>query len=173
MTIKPAKIRSGHSIERQNDDKFQRAINKLRRQGILPREGQEMSDEQKKIYSQTKTGELPEQPVILKLPLATTEILVWRKIKETATLQGQNFLLTVNDVVIPKTCPYLGIELSYDIKDRDKNNYFTIDRIDRSKMYDIDNTIIISKKAYIIRNLCITPQEFITLGQNILKIHSK
>lgn len=171
MPIKSPKWRKGHIVERQNNDRIERALFKLRKSGILPREGQELTEDQKKIYLQAINGELSEQPLIQHTSQAPTlEFIIWSKIQEKASLEGQNFLLTVDDVIVPKTCPYFGIELSYDAKDRDKQYYFAIDRIDRDKMYEKDNIIILSKKAYIIRNLC-PIEDLITFAENVLKIH--
>lgn len=173
MPIKSARWKKGHIAQKQNDDRIERTIFKLRKEGILPREGQELTEEQKKIYLQAKNGQL-QDPEQIQNPVSppTMEFQIWGRIRETAMLENQSFTIELADIHVPTHCPYLNIELSYDIKDRDKPNYFFITRIDRTKGYDKDNTIIISRKANIIKNLCVG-QEFVTLAQNILKIHQK
>lgn len=174
MPIQSPKWKKSYVVQKQNNDKIERALLKLRKSGILPREGQILSDEQKKIYLQTINGENLEPTQLLTTPVSNTkEQIIWEKIRDTALRENQNFTIQPTDIIIPTHCPYLNIQLSYDVKDKDKQNYFHITRIDKSKDYNKDNTIIISRKANIIKNLCSSIDEFITLAQNILKIHLK
>lgn len=65
--------------------------------------------------------------------------------KRRATEKGLEFSLTPSDVVIPETCPVLGIRLSTD--DGDWNNSPSLDRIDPKKGYTPDNVRVISFRA--------------------------
>ena len=65
--------------------------------------------------------------------------------------------ITVDDIVIPKTCPVLGISLFARIgagrSNRDQvENSPSLDRIDNSKGYTPDNIAVISMRANMIKN---------------------
>lgn len=55
------------------------------------------------------------------------------------------FNLTVEDIVIPKTCPVLGITLEMNSVRSDTSP--TLDRIDNDKGYEKDNVIVVSWRA--------------------------
>jgi hypothetical protein len=85
----------------------------------------------------------------------------WRKInrvgqmliqaRKRAKKKGWVCTLAHQDIVIPKYCPVLGIELRHGIKIRCANSP-SLDRIDSSKGYTPDNIAVISEKANRIKN---------------------
>jgi hypothetical protein len=63
--------------------------------------------------------------------------------KYRAKLKKLDFDLTPKDIVIPKTCPVLGIPIyPYSL-----SNSPSLDRIDNTKGYTKDNVVIVSFKA--------------------------
>lgn len=70
--------------------------------------------------------------------------------KSDAKKRGIEFTLTIEDVVIPETCPILGIPIVADIGPR-TNNSPSIDRIDNTKGYTPDNFVIISWRANLLK----------------------
>lgn len=71
--------------------------------------------------------------------------------KKRAKEKKIDFNITVEDIILPKFCPILGIELEFNdtcVKD----NSYSIDRIDSSMGYVAGNIQIISFKANTIKN---------------------
>lgn len=73
---------------------------------------------------------------------------LYNRLKASAKKRNIPFTLTLtelNDLTFPIKCPILGIPLTVNREQLD--NSFSIDRIDSSKGYEIDNIIVISWKA--------------------------
>lgn len=62
-----------------------------------------------------------------------------------------SFDLKIEDIVVPKRCPVLGIELFHGAKKICMNSP-SIDRIDNSKGYVRGNVLVVSMKANIIKS---------------------
>jgi hypothetical protein len=61
---------------------------------------------------------------------------------------GYEFDLTEKDIVLPKYCPLLGIEMFVtESRKGSKHSSFSLDRIDSSRGYTKDNVWVISHKA--------------------------
>jgi hypothetical protein len=71
------------------------------------------------------------------------EWYLYTKAKGRAKLKGLEFNISLDDIVIPKYCPILGIELTKG-KTGDYQNSASVDRIDSSKGYVKGNVAIIS-----------------------------
>lgn len=71
---------------------------------------------------------------------------IWREIKKRARQRKIPFDLEVSDIIIPKLCPILGIELSFG-QGKVHNASPSVDRIIPSKGYVKGNCFIISSKA--------------------------
>jgi hypothetical protein len=70
--------------------------------------------------------------------------------KQRARSNGLEFTITIADVVIPATCPLLGIPLAFDVssgKQGGKDNSPTLDRIDNARGYVPGNVRVISWRA--------------------------
>ena len=82
---------------------------------------------------------------------------VWRKThpqlylyirsKESAKRRNVEFNLDVEDIIIPRVCPYLGIELIIMPARKDRNMAASLDRIDNTKGYIKGNIEVISLLA--------------------------
>lgn len=68
------------------------------------------------------------------------------RIKAKAKKEGKEFNLTRDDIMIPKYCPVLGIELKFGSY-ANRNSGPSVDRIDNTKGYVKGNIGIISMKA--------------------------
>lgn len=73
----------------------------------------------------------------------------YNRLKHSAKKRGIKFDLTHLDIMqldYPISCPILGIPLTYNVGKVDDNSY-SIDRVDSSKGYSIDNIEVISFRA--------------------------
>lgn len=84
-----------------------------------------------------------------------------------ARKHGYEFTIKEEDIIIPKYCPLLGVELVTGTKD-DYRYSPSIDRIDNSKGYTPDNTRIISSMANTMKNSA-TIEELLLFIQNLPK----
>lgn len=78
---------------------------------------------------------------------------LYNRLKSSAKKRGIDFDLTLSDLnnlTFPITCPILGIPLA--LNNVQSDNSYSIDRIDSSKGYTIDNIIVISWKANRLKN---------------------
>lgn len=67
--------------------------------------------------------------------------------KSRAASKGLDFNITLEDIVIPKTCPILHVELVY------KTEYSpTLDRFDSAQGYIKGNVNVLSKRANMLKN---------------------
>ena len=71
---------------------------------------------------------------------------IWKNCKNRAAKRGLEFSIDPEDIVIPETCPVLGIPLSVGSKGFDPNSP-SVDRIDCNKGYTKDNIAVISMRA--------------------------
>lgn len=74
--------------------------------------------------------------------------------KHSAKARNIPFKLTIpelNDLTFPVTCPILGIPLKFN-RGMLQDNSYSVDRIDSSKGYEIDNIQVISWRANRLKN---------------------
>ncbi len=74
---------------------------------------------------------------------------LWTHLKGSASKRGIEFTLTVTDLynlTFPISCPIFGMPLYFN-RGAVSDDSYSIDRIDSSKGYHIDNIIVISQKA--------------------------
>lgn len=87
--------------------------------------------------------------------------------KIRAKKKGLEFDLNPKDVIWPTHCPILGIKLEHN-RGTSKDNSYTIDRIDNTRGYTIDNIQIISRLANQIKNSA-TPEQVYTVGNYMME----
>jgi hypothetical protein len=92
------------------------------------------------------------------------EHYIFNKAKTRARKCGFEFNIEVSDIIIPKYCPILGIELKFEKRDthggpRDWPNSPSLDRIDNTKGYIKGNIMVISCRANVLKSDG-TPEEF-------------
>lgn len=67
--------------------------------------------------------------------------------KRRAQEKGLDFDLTVDGLTWPDTCPVLGITLTYNGAESTRDTRASLDRIDCTKGYTMDNVRVISQRA--------------------------
>lgn len=75
--------------------------------------------------------------------------VIYNRLKGSAKSRGIPFNLTItdlNNLTYPITCPILGIPIKFN-RGKAEDNSISIDRIDSTKGYEIDNIVVISLKA--------------------------
>ena len=85
------------------------------------------------------------------------ELYIYNQLKRNARKRGQDFNLVMSDIVLPTTCPILGIPISF-CKGKPGNNSWSVDRIDRSLGYVTGNIQIVSYQANAMKRDA-TPEE--------------
>jgi len=96
-----------------------------------------------------------------------------RHAKRRALDKGLEFDLKSEDLTYPDVCPVLGIKLKHGYgKGKDRDNSPSIDRINNSRGYIVDNVIIISVLANNIKSSA-TPEQIIKVGEFYKKLHKE
>lgn len=90
--------------------------------------------------------------------------------RKNARSRGLEYNLEHGDIVIPETCPYLKIKLSYNKKDSKEPFYYSVDRIDSSKGYVKGNVQIISFLSNTMKNGA-SAHQLLTFAKSVLEIH--
>lgn len=92
--------------------------------------------------------------------------------KHRAKLQGLEFNLSLTDVVIPKYCPYLEIELTNYFGEGKGRMYSnaSLDRIDPSKGYVKGNVQVISDLANKMKSNS-TLEQLLMFAKNVFQLH--
>ena len=181
MAYRPYIWRKNNPEKRKEQKKREKVRKALRDMGIFPPVGKEMNEQQKEIDIQISNNDFSYWDNLRtkeprwgrnqnKIPIKSNEYLIWYRAKESSKKRGWDFNLEVDDIIIPKKCPYLGIELCYGIENKYKDDYCSIDRIDSTKGYIKGNVQIISRLANTMKNNANTEQ-LLTFAKNVLKIH--
>lgn len=79
---------------------------------------------------------------------------IYNSLKASAKKRNIDFNLSLSDLnnlTFPITCPILGIPLRYN-KGQAQDDSISIDRIDSSRGYEIDNIVVISWRANRLKN---------------------
>jgi hypothetical protein len=181
MAYRPYIWRKNNPEKRLQQKRREKVRRALRDMGIFPPVGEEMNEEQKQIDTQISNNDFSYWETLrtkeprsggnqIKVSLKTFEYVIWYRAKESSKKRGWEFNLEIEDIIIPKKCPYLGIELCFGIENRNKDNYYSIDRINSTKGYVKGNIQIISYLANTMKNNA-TNEQLITFAKNVLKIH--
>lgn len=79
---------------------------------------------------------------------------VYNRLKNSAKKRNISFELTLSDIYnldLPISCPILNIPLKYN-RGTPKDDSYSIDRIDSTKGYSMDNIVVISYRANFLKN---------------------
>lgn len=130
-------------------------LHRLRLVEILPPMGTELNEIQQSIVDDVNEnweGKKKSHFITKYLEYSTPRGRLYYRAYKAHRDFGYNFNLELSDIIIPDVCPYLGIPLSTDPKDKDEDNYYTNDRKDSSKGYVKGNHQVISLKANRMKN---------------------
>lgn len=96
---------------------------------------------------------------------------MFRRAKSRAKDRGIEFSITLEDVVIPKFCPILGVELKAH-KGRSGGNPESpaLDRIDNNKGYVKGNVMVMSHLANMMKSSA-TTEQMILFAEWVIKTH--
>lgn len=95
------------------------------------------------------------------------EKTMYKTAKRRAKQYERSFTITLDDIVIPKKCPLLGIELQMN-KGGAADNSPSLDRIDTTLGYVPDNVKVISRLANIMKAHA-TNEQLLLFARNIKK----
>lgn len=90
--------------------------------------------------------------------------------KDTARRKGLAFNLTLADIHVPTTCPYLGVVLTNRQGAGFVGTNASIDRIDSSAGYVRGNVQVISRRANSMKNDA-TGEELVLFARRVLSLH--
>ena len=94
--------------------------------------------------------------------------IIYNRLKQSAKSRNIPFDLTItqlNDLTFPISCPILGMPLKFN-RERMQDDSYSIDRIDSTQGYTIDNIRVISWRANRLKNNA-TNEELIKLANNL------
>lgn len=101
---------------------------------------QKRSDQNKVHYESSRKVRFKNDP----------QYYLWYVARTRSRQKGTEFTIVKEDIIIPKTCPILGLEL---VKgDGYLPNSMSLDRIDNTKGYIPGNVRVISRKANIMKS---------------------
>lgn len=144
----------------------------LREIGILPPLDVELNEEQQLIVDYVNENyETPIKSFLTKYyHLTSPQHRMWYRVKKSSSHRKLSFNLSVEDIIIPTHCPYLGVELLTNPNQSNSPNYFSIDRIDSSKGYVKGNIQIISLLANTMKNNA-TINQLIDFCKGVIRQH--
>lgn len=93
-----------------------------------------------------------------------------RRSKERAIDMGIEHTITLDDIIIPEVCPYLGTPITFIVGQGQLPGNASIDRIDSTLGYIPGNIQVISRLANTMKSNA-TTQELIKFAKSILQIH--
>ena len=103
-----------------------------------------------------------------KRKLNDPEYYLWKQSKHRALESGLEFSIAVNDIIIPKCCPYFGKPLEV----RNKEWAPSLDRIHNDQGYIPGNVRVISYKANKMKNNA-SVSELLAFAKGVIAVHSK
>jgi hypothetical protein len=145
---------------------------KLREIGILPPLDVELNEEQQVILNYVNENyETPIKSFLTKYShLTSPQHRMWYRVKKSSERRKLFFDLSIDDIIIPTHCPYLGVELITDPNQSNSPNYFSIDRVDSTKGYVKGNIQIISLLANTMKNNA-TINQLIDFCKGVIRLH--
>jgi hypothetical protein len=78
------------------------------------------------------------------------------------------FNITIEDLSVPGFCPYLGLPLATDAKEKIHPNSASVDRIDATKGYIKGNVEVISQLANVMKNNA-SPEQLVAFAKAVLE----
>lgn len=123
----------------------------------------------KEYYSKNKDIFLQQQREYYATPENRAK-RIHAKAKTRAKETGIEFTITVQDIVIPTHCPYLGIELTHELGKGQLESNSSLDRIDSTKGYIPGNIQVISRLANTMKSNA-SQETLLRFAQGIFEVH--
>jgi hypothetical protein len=98
--------------------------------------------------------------------------MLWSNAKYRAKKEGLEFNLDFEDIIIPKFCQYLNLELTAKKGIGRADSQMSLDRIDPDKGYVKGNVSVISYKANRMKNDA-SINELLIFAKNIIKLYGE
>jgi predicted nucleic acid-binding Zn-ribbon protein len=123
---------------------------RVNRQGFWESESHRQCTHCRKVFEKTSHNTMTwcKTCNVRRVKEQTPEVKMYRRAKSRARQRGLEFSLKKTDIVIPATCPILGIPL---VTHAGKSGAYadspSLDRIDNSRGYTKDNVWVISQRA--------------------------
>lgn len=139
-----------------------------RRKRGLQKSGRKPYTEEEKVEAKEKRKEW-EKSWTKEYYENNTELSLLYASRRRAKNKGLEHTITVEDIIIPTHCPYLGIELQMTNRDKGtcRSAWPTLDRKDNTKGYTKDNIEVISFKANTMKNNA-TNEELVLFAKQLL-----
>jgi len=90
-----------------------------------------------------------------------------QRVRARARLKGYEFNLELTDIMIPKVCPIIAIDINKKVTGKPRDDSPSLDRIDNTKGYIKGNVMVISHKANAMKQNA-TPEQLIKFAQWVL-----
>lgn len=100
------------------------------------------------------------------------ECRLFHAAKQNAKRTGIDFTITVDDIIIPERCPFLGFQLTNVYRAGRVQTNASLDRIDSTKGYIPGNVQVISDLANRMKQDA-TPQQLIRFAERVLMIYTE
>lgn len=92
--------------------------------------------------------------------------------RRRAAKTGLKFALRLDDLVVPKRCPYLGLALRPNGKTGSRDSSPSLDRIDPRRGYEAGN-VQITSLAFNRAKGSLAPDQLVRMAKSILKLHRR
>ena len=147
----------------------QRFLNQKKEYNNRPEVKEKRKQYEKERYLNNKKDYIEKRIDYYSNPEKRKSLLLWKS-KERAIKEGIEHTITIDDIIIPKLCPYLNIPLTHSLGEGQLDTNSSLDRIDNHKGYIPGNVQVISRLANTMKNAA-TMEQLILFAQNVLKIH--
>ena len=158
-------------MNREKQNEYQREYRKRkRRERGLQKQGRKPMSLEERVVSKQNRREWEKEWRIKYSEHSPEKRLLWAA-RARAKKKGVLFDLLEEDIVIPETCPYLGVPLKMGSRlGEDRSFVCSLDRIVPSKGYTKDNVEVISQLANTMKNNA-SPELLINFAEEVLRRH--
>lgn len=132
---------------------------------------EQIKEYKKKYYAERKITFREQQQEYYRDPVNRAKRILW-KARDRARRDGLEFDLTLEDIVIPTHCPYLGVELTHELGKGQLQSNSSLDRKDSSKGYIKGNVEVISRLANSMKTNA-TQEQLVAFAKAVLARHEE